>query len=134
MSVSTAERFLRTQPKPHGHGCSATTPGPLSLFQIPVCLEAPWEKDRPGFVEVDLVAHGGNTLEGSFLYTMTLTDLATGWTECIPLFTKSADPLPSANCLRNGARSSGTAHASHRRQKPGTLADQRRFPGCRSRS
>lgn len=99
MSVSTAERFLRTQPKPRDHGCSATAPGPLSPSQIPVCLDAPWEKDRPGFVEVDLVAHGGKTLDGSFLYTITLTDLATGWTECIPLLTKSADAVIAALSL-----------------------------------
>lgn len=99
MSVSTAERFLRTQPKPHLHGRSATTPGSLSMSQVPVCLVAPWERDRPGFVEMDLVAHCGNTLDGCFLSTMTLTDLATGWTECIPLLTKSADAVVAALSL-----------------------------------
>lgn len=99
MSVSTAERFLRTQPKPRGQRCSAKVPGPLSPSHIPVCLVAPWERDRPGFVEVDLVAHGGGTLDGSFLYTMTLTDLATGWTECIPLLSKSADAVIAALSL-----------------------------------
>src|SRR5258708_38638861 len=32
----------------------------------------------------------------SFLYTLTLTDLATGWTECIPLLYKSADAVVAA--------------------------------------
>ena len=36
-------------------------------------------RNRPGFVEMDLVAHCGDHLDGSFLYTLTLTDLATGW-------------------------------------------------------
>lgn len=99
MSVSTAERFLRTQPKPHLHGRSTTSPGLLSKSQISVCLFAPWEEDQPGFVEVDLVAHCGDTLDGSFLYTMTLTDLATEWTECIPLLTKSADAVIAALSL-----------------------------------
>src|SRR5260370_31694404 len=91
MSVSTAERFLRTQRKPGLHGLSTTTPGLLRKAQIPVRLFAPWEQDQPGFVEIDLVAHGGNGLDGSFLYTMTLTDPTTGWTACLPLLSKSAD-------------------------------------------
>lgn len=48
-----------------------------------------WEGDSLGFVEMDLVAHCGKHLGGSFLYTLTLTDLATGSTECIPLLYKS---------------------------------------------
>jgi hypothetical protein len=85
MSVSTAERFLRTQSKPRLHSLSTTTPGPLRKSQIPMRSFSQWEEDQPGFVEMDLVAHCGTHADGSFLYTMTLTDLATGWTECIPL-------------------------------------------------
>ena len=96
MSVSTAERFLRTQRKPHLYGLSTTTPGLLCTSQIPVCVFAPWEEEHPGFVEVDLVAHCGDHLDGRFLSTMTLTDLATGWTECIPLLEKSADAVQAA--------------------------------------
>ena len=93
MSVSIAERFLRTQRKPCLHGLSTTTPGLLSKSQIPVRLFSSWEDDLPGFVEMDLVAHCGEHLDGSFLYTLTVTDLATGWTECIPLLEKSADAV-----------------------------------------
>jgi hypothetical protein len=96
MSVSTAERYLRTQRKPRLHGLSATTPAPRRLSQIPVLVFSPWEENRPGFVEVDLVAHCGTHLDGSFLYTMTLTDLATGWTECLPLLSKRADSVLAA--------------------------------------
>jgi site-specific recombinase XerD len=96
MSVSTAERFLRTQRKPRLHGLSTTTPGPWCKSQIPVRTFSEWEEDRPGFVEMDLVAHCGEHLEGRFLYTLTLTDLATGWTECIPLLDKSADAVRAA--------------------------------------
>ena len=90
MSLSTAERFLRTQHKPRLHGLSTTTPGPQYKAQIPVRVFSQWEEDHPGFVEIDLVAHCGEHLEGRFLYTLTLTDLATGWTECLPLLEKSA--------------------------------------------
>ncbi len=90
MSVSTAERCLRTQRKPRLHGLSATAPGRWRKAQIPVRTFSSWEEDRPGFVEMDLVAHRGDHLDGGFLYTLTLTDLATGWTECVPLLEKSA--------------------------------------------
>ena len=96
MSVSTAERFLRTQRKPRPHGLSTTTPGPWCKSQVPVRTFSQWEEDHPGFVEMDLVAHCGEHLGGSFLYTLTLTDLATGWTECIPLLYKSADAVLAA--------------------------------------
>ena len=48
------------------------------------------------FVEADLVAHCGSTVEGSYLFTLTLTDIATGWTECLPLLSKSADAVLAA--------------------------------------
>jgi hypothetical protein len=41
-------------------------------------------------------AHCGDHLDGHFLYTLTLTDLATGWTECIPLLEKSANAVLAA--------------------------------------
>jgi hypothetical protein len=50
---------------------------------------ADWEDARPGFVEVDLVAHCGETTEGLYLHTLTATDVATGWTECFVLGQRS---------------------------------------------
>jgi hypothetical protein len=44
-----------------------------------------WNDPAPGFVEADLVAHSGPSTEGSFVQTVVLTDIATGWTECAPL-------------------------------------------------
>jgi site-specific recombinase XerD len=96
MSLSTAERFLRTQRKPCLHGLSTTTPGSWGKAQIPMHMFSQWDENRPGFVEMDLVAHCGDHLDGSFLYTLTLTDLATGWTECLPLLEKSADAVLAA--------------------------------------
>lgn len=47
-----------------------------------------WDDPLPGFVEADLVAHSGPTAKGSFVQTLTLTDIATGWTECAPLLVR----------------------------------------------
>lgn len=52
---------------------------------VPVRTYADWNDPAPGFMEADLVAHSGPSASGSFVQTLTLTDVATGWTECAPL-------------------------------------------------
>jgi hypothetical protein len=48
-----------------------------------------WNDPPPGFVEVDFVAHSGPSASGSFVQTMVMTDIATGWTECLPVLVRS---------------------------------------------
>lgn len=52
---------------------------------VPVRTYADWGDPAPGYMEADLVAHSGPSANGSFVQTLTLTDIATGWTECAPL-------------------------------------------------
>ena len=52
---------------------------------VPVRTFEDWNDPLPGYVEVDLVAHAGTSAAGAFVQTMVLTDIATGWTECVPL-------------------------------------------------
>jgi hypothetical protein len=52
---------------------------------VPVRTFSDWGDPAPGFVEVDFVAHSGVSVAGSFVQTMVLTDIATGWTECVPV-------------------------------------------------
>lgn len=52
---------------------------------VPIRTYADWNDPVPGYMEADLVAHGGPSGRGSFVQTLTLTDVATGWTECAPL-------------------------------------------------
>jgi hypothetical protein len=47
-----------------------------------------WDDPSPGFVEADLVSHSGPVARGSFVQTLVLTDIATGWTECAPLLVR----------------------------------------------
>lgn len=96
MSVSTAERLLHTQHKPIPHGLATMKAGNLLKQQIPIRTFAAWEDARPGFVEMDLVAHCGDRIEGSHLYTLTLTDIATGWAECLPLLARTSDQVLAA--------------------------------------
>ena len=52
---------------------------------VPIRTYADWDDPAPGYMEADLVAHSGPSASGSFVQTLTLTDVATGWTECAPL-------------------------------------------------
>jgi hypothetical protein len=96
MSAATADRLLRSQRGRGPHGLSTTRAGTLLKQQIPIRTFEQWDQTQPGFLEADLVAHCGSQIEGSFLSTLTLTDIATGWTECFPLRSKSAEAVLSA--------------------------------------
>ena len=86
LSAATADRLLaaeRKLAKPHGLG--TTKPGTLLKDSIPIRTFADWDDMRPGFSEVDLVAHCGDSTQGEYVHSLTLTDVATGWTECLAL-------------------------------------------------
>jgi hypothetical protein len=53
--------------------------------EVPIRTFNDWKGPPPGFCEVDMVAHGGTSVAGSFIQTLTMVDVATGWTECLPL-------------------------------------------------
>ena len=62
-----------------------------------------WNDPAPGFVEADLVAHCGRTRAGSFVSTLVLTDIASGWTECVPLLVREAQLVVDAVDQLRGA-------------------------------
>ena len=96
MSAATADRLLSSQRKQSQCGLSTTRAGTLLKQQIPIRTFQEWKEVRPGFLEADLVAHCGTDIEGGYLYTLTLTDIATGWTECLPLLTRSQETVLAA--------------------------------------
>jgi hypothetical protein len=55
-------------------------PGSLLRNQIPIRTHN-WDISQPGFMEADTVAHCGNSLAGDFIWSLTLTDIHTGWTD-----------------------------------------------------
>ena len=93
MSAATADRLLSSQRKQGQHGLSTTRAGTLLKQQIPIRTFEEWNEARPGFLEADLMAHCGIDIEGGYLYTLTLTDVATGWTECLPLLYRSQETV-----------------------------------------
>ena len=56
--------------------------------EVPIRTFNDWNDPPPGFCEIDMVAHGGTSVAGSFIQTLTMVDVATGWTECLPLVTR----------------------------------------------
>src|SRR5215467_5998617 len=46
-------------------------------------------EERPGYLEMDLVSHSGRWAIGDWIYTLSATDLETGWSELVPVMTKS---------------------------------------------
>ena len=81
MSAATIDRKLagaRSSMLPHGR--THTKPGSLLKSQIPMRTWAEWDDAVPGFVEIDLVAHDGGNAAGEYCFTLTVTDISTGWT------------------------------------------------------
>lgn len=96
MSPATADRLLYRERHPAGSTISTTRRGKLLKHQIPVRTFFDWNDLAPGFVEADLVAHCGESAEGTYLNTLTLTDIATGWTECMALIRRSESDVSAA--------------------------------------
>ena len=56
--------------------------------RVPVRTYNDWNKPPPGYLEIDLVAHCGGPLSGSFIHSLVVTDVCTGWTEAVPLLAR----------------------------------------------
>ena len=89
MSRSTIDRCLQPARFEQRRGLSTTKPGSLLKKAIPVRTYAQWDDARPGFVEMDLVAHCGETTAGQYINTLTVVDISTGWTECLAVYQKT---------------------------------------------
>lgn len=96
MSRSTIDRCLRPARFEQRKGLATTKPGSLLKQAIPVRTFADWDDARPGFLEIDLVAHCGDTVSGQFLNTLTAVDIATGWVECLPILHRSQNLVLAA--------------------------------------
>lgn len=90
ISSATINRLLKPERKKLGvKGRSGTKPGTLLKRQIPVRIYTSWNEQLPGFLEIDLVAHCGDSLRGEYINTLDCIDLATCWSEKQALMGKS---------------------------------------------
>jgi len=97
MSPATIDRLLRSWRQIGGRKpISTTKPGNLLKSTIPIRTFAEWEDTKPGFLEVDLVGHCGESAEGLFLNTLCTVDVASGWLECMPVWGKGQQRVKAA--------------------------------------
>ena len=93
ISSSTIDRLLiparATAKKKH------TRRPPAARASIPVRTFADWNDPVPGHMEIDLVAHCGGDMSGAFVHTLVLTDIASGWIECLPLIARDSSLVVS---------------------------------------
>ncbi|MGH2365457.1 MAG: integrase catalytic domain-containing protein [Chloroflexota bacterium] len=97
LSPATIDRRLglyRRQARPHGLG--TTKPGTLLKQQVPIQTYLPWDDQKPGFVEIDLVAHCGLSTAGFYLNTLTVVDVASGWTDVAAVWGKGQQAVFAA--------------------------------------
>ena len=97
MSPSTIDRLLRPWRRLGGRRPLTTTkPGSLLKSSIPIRTFADWQEARPGFLEVDLVPHCGESTEGFYLTTLSTVDVASGWSECLGVWGKGQERVGAA--------------------------------------
>lgn len=83
LSISARQLDHRLRPKKRlwkKRFYSTTRPGSLLKHMIPIRTHT-WDIKKPGYLEIDLVAHCGNSGEGTFINTLTSVDIETGWVE-----------------------------------------------------
>jgi hypothetical protein len=91
MSAATIDRALReVRGRTGGRPRRRSPPSAAVKRSVAVRTFDGWDDPAPGFMEADLVAHSGPTSKGSYVQTLTLTltDIATGWTECAPVLVR----------------------------------------------
>ncbi|WP_239142695.1 hypothetical protein [Variovorax sp. WS11] len=87
VSAATIDRIL-ADARSHidGKRRRRTGVGAAIRRSIPVRTFADWWDPAPGFLEIDMVEHcGGPKTDGDYVHTLTLTDIASGWTECVAM-------------------------------------------------
>ncbi len=90
LSRGTIDRLLKpVRIKYRGNGLCGTKPGSLLKNQIPIRTDN-WDIMTPGFMEADTVAHCGESMAGSFIWSVTFTDIFSSWTENRAVWNKGA--------------------------------------------
>jgi hypothetical protein len=101
ISSASIDRCLRPIRLQSPHGLSTTKPGSLLKKSIAVRTFTEWSEQQPGFMEIDLLAHCGDSTAGQYLNTLTCTDICTSWTDLTALPHRSQEAVCEAiHCLR----------------------------------
>lgn len=89
ISAATINRLLQEIRSPSSRSRVSRTPTALRQ-SVPIRTFSDWAEPQPGYAEMDLVAHCTETTAGSYVHTLCLTDLYSGWTECVPLLVRES--------------------------------------------
>jgi hypothetical protein len=90
MSAATIDRLLKDERKKMClKGRATTKPGTLLKSKIPIRTGTEWDEEMAGYVEMDTVAHCGETTRGQYVVTLDVTDIETCWTEQRACFNKA---------------------------------------------
>ena len=91
------EQLLRPYRRTGGRRAFSTAKsGSLLKASIPTRTFAYWDEDQTGFLEMNLVAHRGETTDGFYLNTLSTVDISTGWVECQAVWGKGQDRVGGA--------------------------------------
>jgi len=85
MSAATMDRLLMTVRDTAKQGRRRTMINTPLRKSIVVRTFGDWHDPSPGFFEIDMVVHYGNATVGSYIHSLVLTDIASGWTEAIAM-------------------------------------------------
>jgi hypothetical protein len=90
ISPASIDRLLK-KVRAHypGKGLCSTRPGGLLKNLIPIRTDN-HDVDRPGFLEVDSVAHCGSSMAGDMVFSLTFTCIFSQWTENRATWNKGA--------------------------------------------
>ena len=85
MSAATMDRVLRTVRDTAKQGRRRSMLHTPLRKSIAVRTFGDWHDPSPGFFEMDMVVHCGKSTVGSYVHSLVLTDIASGWTEAIAM-------------------------------------------------
>ena len=86
-SASTMDRLLRPVREQAGSRRRLKKRRKMGS-RVPVRTFMDWNEPGPGYLEIDLVAHGGGAVSGAFIHSLVATDISSGWTEAVPLLAR----------------------------------------------
>jgi hypothetical protein len=89
ISAATLDRVLAPARAQHWRGRCGTKPGNLLRSEIPI-RTGTWDLSQAGYLEADSVAHCGGSMAGDFIWSLTYTDILSGWTEGGAVWNKGA--------------------------------------------
>ena len=85
MSAATMDRLLTTIRDTAKQGRRRTMINTALRKSIAIRTFGDWNDPSPGFFEMDMVVHCGKSTIGSYVHSLVLTDIASGWTEAIAM-------------------------------------------------